>query len=131
MKKLLPLILMLVMLGAAVSQAHGQEAQSAQSFASFWAQFTAAVAKNDKEAVATMTKFPVEIGDPITRAAFLKKYPKIFNQKVRRCFAKETPVRDNQPQQGGGSYSMFCGDDIFYFERVDGKYLFAGIGVND
>jgi hypothetical protein len=131
MRKLLPLILMLVLLSAVASQVHGQEAQS---FSSFWAQFKAAVAKNDKEAVATMTKFPVDIGGQVTRAAFIKKYPEIFNQKVRRCFAKEKPVRDNQvpqSQQGGGSYSLFCGNDIFLFERVDGKYKFTGRGVND
>ena len=133
-RKLPPFILMLLLLSVVASQVHGQEAQSSQSFASFWVQFKAAVAKNDKEAVATMTKFPVDISDPITRAAFMKKYPEIFNQKVRRCFAKEKPVRDNQaPQspQRGGSYSLFCGDDIFLFERVDGKYKFTGRGVND
>ena len=134
MRKLLPLMLILLLLSAVASQVHGQEAQSTQSFSSFWAHFKAAVAKDDKEAVATMTKFPVDIGGQVTRAAFIKKYPEIFNQKVRRCFAKEKPVSDNQApqsQQGGGSYSLFCGDDIFLFERADGKYKFTGRGVND
>ena len=144
-----PLMLMVLMLGSVASQVHSQEAQSNQSFAVFWAEFKAAVAKNDKEAVAAMTKFPFELGERITRAAFIKQYNEIFSQKVRRCFTKEKPVNDYQSyldgvkeakkhsmalphaQQDRGSYSMFCGEDIFLFERVEGKYRFTGVGVND
>jgi hypothetical protein len=132
-KKLLPLMLMLLMLCALASKVHSQEAQSTQSFASFWAQFKAAVAKNDKEAVATMTQFPVDISERVTRDAFMKKYDEIFNHDVRRCFTKEKPLKDDQPpsRQGRVSYSMFCGHDIFSFELVEGKYKLTSIGFND
>ena len=126
MRKLLPLIFTLVILSATASQVHGQEAQGPQTFASFWAQFTAAVAKNDKEAVANMTKFPVLIADDLTREVFLQKYPKIFNQKARGCFAKKKPVVDKD-----GGYTLFCGDIIFVFEKVDGKYQFTSTSPND
>ena len=127
MNKLLRVLLVVLTLSAVVSQAYSEEAQKNPSFPAFWTQFKAAVAKKDKDAVAAMTKFPVEIGENVTKAAFLKKYPEIFDQKVQRCFAKEKPVRD----EARGSYSLFCGHDIFLFEKVDGKYQFTGIGEND
>ena len=120
---------MLLMLGPVASQVYSEETQTKQSFASFWVKFRAAVASNDKEAVAAMTKFPVDISANVTRDAFLEKYHEFFNQNVRRCFAKEKPVSDDQSRRGG--YNLFCGNDIFTFEKVDGEYKLTGIGVND
>ena len=123
-------LLMLFTLGALAAQGHGTEAKKDESFAAFWTQFKAAVAKGDKEAVASMTKFPVEIGENVSKAVFLKKYPEFFPRKVQACFAKAKPVADKNPQ-GGVTYSVFCGEEIFLFEQVEGKFLFTGIGVND
>jgi len=132
---------MLSILGAVASEGQGKETQSDQPFATFWAQFKAAVAKNDKEAVAEMTRFPVDVSENLTRAAFIKKYHAIFTQEVRRCFAKEKPVRDDPPppsaseaakeRQKNGTYNLFCGNDIFAFERVEGKYKLTSVGFND
>jgi hypothetical protein len=130
MKKLLGFMLLLLMLSAVAPQAHSAEAKKDDAFAAFWTQFKAAVAKNDKDAVAALTRFPVEIGENVTKAAFLKKYPEFFTRKVQGCFAKGKPVKDDSAQ-GRGSYSLFCGEEIFLFEKVDGRYLFTGIGVND
>jgi hypothetical protein len=129
MRKLRTLMSILLMLSAVASPVYGEEAQTKQSFASFWAQFRAAVANNDKEAVAAMTRFPVDISANVTRDAFLKKYREFFDQRVRRCFAKEKPVRDDESRRG--AYNLFCGEDIFTFERVDGEYKLTGIGIND
>ena len=127
---------MLLALSSIASQVHSEEAQSNQSFTAFWTEFKAAVAKNDKEAVAALTKFPFDMGEEITRAAFIKKYDEIFSQKVRRCLAKEKPINDYQSylegvkeakkhstalpqaQQDKGSYSVFCGEDIFGWAPV-------------
>ena len=122
---------MLLTLSAVAPLAHCEDAKSAQTFAAFWTQFKAAVAKKDKDAVAAMTKFPVEIGENMTKAAFLKKYPEFFGQDVQKCFAKKKPVKDDAAPGGRESYSLFCGEEIFIFEKVDGTYLFTGIGVND
>ena len=111
---------------AAGTSSQSQPVMRSQTFTSFWAEFKAAVAKGDKEAVATMTKFPFPWGEEmLTRDKFLKKYSEIFNQRTQRCFAKEKPVRD------GETYSVFCGERIYSFELVAGKYKFTEIGAND
>lgn len=130
MRKLLTLLSVFSIVVAMTLHARSEEAAKGQSFAGFWTQFKAAVAKNDKEAVASMTKFPVEIGENVSKAAFLKSYPEFFSRKVQACFAKAKPVADKNPQ-GGTTYSVFCGEEIFLFEQVGGKFLFTGIGMND
>ena len=131
MSKLFRVLLMVLALSAVIAHAYSEEAQKNQAFPAFWAQFKAAVAKKDKDAVAAMTKFPVEIGENVTKATFLKKYPEFFGQEVQKCFAKKKPVKADAAPGGRESYSLFCGEEIFIFEKVDGKYLFTGIGVND
>ncbi len=136
------------MLSVFISLAQGQQDQS-NPFASFWAEFRAAVAKNDKEAVASMTRFPFLRGEELTKDAFIRKYNKIFGRKLQKCIAKEKPVNDYQeylaavklakkhsaplpqPQQDTGSYSVFCGEEILLFEKIEGRYIFTGTGAND
>ena len=130
MRKLHTFLFVFSIFVAMTSHARSEEGPKGQSFAAFWTQFKAAVAKNDKEAVASMTKFPVEIGENVSKAAFLKKYPEFFSRKVQACFAKAKPVADKNPQ-GGVTYSVFCREEIFLFEQVEGRYFFTGIGVND
>ena len=146
MRKLLPPIVTLLMLSAVASQVQSQQAKSTQTFDSFWAQFKAAVAKNDKEAVASMTRFPFYLQKELTRGEFIKKYNAIFDRGTQRCFARSKPSSDYQAhlklvkkfpksqipkQEDTGSYSVFCGEQIYLFEIVDGKYKFTDIGVND
>jgi hypothetical protein len=124
-RKLLPSIVTVLMLSAAASEVQSQRAKGTQTFASFWVQFKAALAKNDKEAVTSMTRFPFYWGDELTRGEFIKKYNKIFDRKIQRCFAKAKPLKDRE------SYSVFCSESIYVFEKVEGKYRFTGVGVND
>jgi hypothetical protein len=124
-RRLLPSILTLLMLTAVASDVQSQQAKSPQPFAAFWAQFKAALAKNDKEAVASMTKFPFYWDTEITRGEFIKKYNEIFDRKIQRCFAKAKPIKDRE------SYSVFCGESIYVFEKVEGKYRFTAVGAND
>ena len=125
MRKLLPSILTLLMLTAVASDLQSQQATNTQTFAAFWSQFKAALVKNDKEAVASMTKFPFYWGEQLTRGEFIKKYIEIFDRKVQRCFAKAKPIKDRD------SYSVFCGESIYVFEKVEGKYRFTAVGAND
>ena len=146
MRKLLPTLLMLLMLSAVATQVQSQTANNTATFATFWAQFKAAVANNDKEAVASMTRFPFYLEAQLNKGQFIKKYSTIFDRKTQRCFAKAKPVNDYQaylklakkypssqiPQQEDtGSYSVFCGGEIFVFEKVEGKYKFTEIGADD
>ena len=79
MRKILSSTLTLLMLSAVASQAWSQQPKS-ETFAAFWAQFKAALAKSDKEAVASMTKFPFYLEKELSRAEFIKKYNVIFNR---------------------------------------------------
>ncbi|MDZ4836330.1 MAG: hypothetical protein SGJ27_21325 [Candidatus Melainabacteria bacterium] len=96
------------------------------AFAAFWVKFQAALKTNDKEAIASMTRLPYQLDSKsLDKKAFVLNCDKIFSKKVRTCLAKEKPVQDKT------SFSAFCGEEIYIFEKVNGKYLFTEIGVND
>ncbi len=92
----------------------------------FWAKFKAAVMSNDKETVASLTRLPFMIENrELAKPAFIQKFDTIFNALVKRCFAKASPVKE---QDG---FEVFCGQQIFLFAKVKGVYKFTEIGVND
>jgi hypothetical protein len=100
----------------------------AQSFAAFWVQFKAAVAKEDKAAIVEMTKFPFDDGaKQLSKEEFIKKCGAIFGKKVQSCFAKAKPVKE----KNSDAYDVFCGESMFGFEKVNGVFRFSFIGVND
>ena len=96
------------------------------SFADFWIRFKGAVVKGDKEAIAVMTKLP--FGDKqLTKANFVKQCGEIFSAKVRQCFRNAKPVKADKRD----SYSVFCGESVFVFEKGKDGYKFTDVGVND
>ena len=95
----------------------------AESFAAFWKEFQSAVAKNDQEAVAAATKLPFMAQQ--SKVDFIRDYPSYFTKEVKKCLATAKPVRDRD------SYSVFCGEEIFSFGKVNGAYKFTDIGMND
>ena len=100
----------------------------AKTFAPFWAQFKTAVANKNKEAIAAMTKFPFEyLSDSLTKADFIKKCDAIFSAKVQRCLRNAKAVKADDRD----SYSVFCGQTIFVFEKGNGGYQFTDVGEND
>jgi hypothetical protein len=103
--------------------------QRPPAFAAFWTKFQSAVAQNDKEAVAAMTKFPLTMpyGVPSikTKAQFLQRYAKIFDAATRKCFATAQPERANQKS---ARYNVFCGEAMLYeFDVVGGAYKFVSV----
>src|SRR6266849_3755055 len=65
-------------------------------FTTFWVKFKAAVARNDKAAVADMTKIPFLLdSNELDRAGFIKQYNSLFTLKMRLCFARARPSRDH------------------------------------
>ena len=99
-----------------------------ESFPTFWARFKSAVAKNDKEAVVAATHLPAIFpNNSRAKAAFLESYPSIFTKTVRKGFLSAKPVRT--PDRD--SYSVFLGEEHFYFEKVNGAYKFTDFGPND
>jgi hypothetical protein len=92
----------------------------------FWKQFQAAVVAGDRQAVATQTKLPFLLeGKNLDRAAFVAKFDQLFSPKMKGCFAKAKPM----PSEAG--FDIFCGEQIFLFEKTKTGYRFAEIGVND
>jgi hypothetical protein len=103
-----------------------QTAAPDPNFQPFWSKFKAAVAANDKEAVASMTKLPFLFDSKEqTRAAFLKIYPQLFDLKVRKCFPGAKVLKE------GDVYEVFCAKRIFYFGNVDGRYMFTEFAADN
>jgi len=98
-------------------------------FDPFWVKFQTALKNNDKEAIASMTKLPYQSYKwnmkSMDKKAFIAYCAELFPKKTRDCLFKQKPVKDKD------SYSAFCGEDIFIFEKVNGTYLFTEVGVND
>ena len=117
----------LLMLGVALQMSsHDRTSRVDPEFTTFWVKFKAAVARNDKSAVADMTKLPFLLDSKeLDRAGFIRKYNSLFTPKMRRCLARARPSRDQY------STEIFCGQQIFLFAKVGGVYKFTEIGVND
>jgi hypothetical protein len=115
------LLIVLVLSISAVGQTNNK------TFNAFWKSFKTAIAKNDKQAVADMTKLPFMIeGVNEDRAGFLKHYNSLFTRKMKRCIATAKPLKEQE------YYEIFCGEQIFLFSKdADGKYKFSEIGAND
>ena len=98
-----------------------------REFNLFWSQFKRAIARNDKQAVADLTRLPFMLdGKNEDRAGFLKHYNSLFSRKMRRCIGTAKPLKEDD------YYEIFCGEQIFLFAKDgDGKYKFTEIGAND
>ncbi|MBK7747466.1 MAG: hypothetical protein IPP57_14340 [Candidatus Obscuribacter sp.] len=96
------------------------------SFDAFFVKFKASVVKRDKAAVASMTKLPYLLDTKqLNKEQFIAKYDQLFPKATVKCFAKAKAIADQ------GSYLVFCGDDIYYFNKEKGTWQFTEIGVND
>jgi len=124
MKRLILAALLLVLSNGSGFAQNNQKVDEAGL--QFWAKFKAAVAANDKEVVASMTRLPFLLqGKKLSKAAFIQKFGVLFDARVKRCFAKARLVKEND------GFEVFCGQQIFLFEKVNGAYKFTEIGVND
>lgn len=117
------IVLTLIAMNATIAQTSSKP----ESFVSFWKTFRAAIARNDKQAVADLTKLPFLFDSKERdRAGFLRIYGQLFTRKIRRCMATAKTTRE------GENYDVFCGELIFYFGKdTDGKYKLLEFGVND
>ncbi len=120
-------ILMTIAVGAiAFSSAGATTKPLDKDFLAFWSGFKGALQKNDKAALASMTKLPYVLEEKkLDRAAFIAQSGKIFPTTIRKCLLREKPVADKD------SVFVFCGEAIYVFAKDQGKYKFTEIGVND
>ena len=71
--------------------------QTDPSLQTFWAKFKLAVTKGDKESIAAMSQFPIEMpyGFPAikTKAQLIKRYRELFTVQAdaKKCFAAAQP----------------------------------------
>jgi hypothetical protein len=86
-------------------------------FRKIFAEFKAAVARNDAQSVAELTQLPF-LFDSKSRdsAGFQKIFPQLFNAKVRACFATAKAVIEQD------AHVVNCVRYIFYFRDVNGRY---------
>jgi hypothetical protein len=103
-------------------------AAPADGFAAFWPTFAAAAAKDDSKALAPMVALGPGLGD--NGGSFARFHAANLGSAPRRCLAKAKPLRDVDPQ-GGVSYSAFCGEVIYVFSRVGGRWMLTDLGAND
>jgi hypothetical protein len=100
--------------------------QNNKEFAAFFSRFRAAVVRNDKQTVASMTRFPFLFDNKErSRDEFIKIHSQLFNSKVRKCFVRAKPLPE------GENYDVFCAGLIFYFGKVDGEYRFLEFSPDD
>lgn len=111
-----------------------ENAAATPAMKQFWSKFQNAVAKNDKDAVAAMSKFPLLMpyGVPSikTRAQLIRRYGEIFDAETRNCFATARPQVDDAKAK---KFSINCGEAMMYwFEFSGGTYKFVSVdNVNE
>lgn len=92
-------------------------AAAQDDWAEFWPRFRAAVVGGDRKTVLSLSDSPQMPAD----------YAALFRTRSKkRCFARAKPVRDE-----GGGYSVFCGEQGYYFKKVGGKFRFTDSFAND
>ncbi len=106
-------------------------AQTDPSIETFWARFKAAVIKGNKESIAAMSQFPIDMpyGVPSikTKPQLLKRYRDLFNTQANaaKCFAAAKPEVD-APNKN--RFTVACKDEagnevvIYGFVRTRGVW---------
>ncbi len=104
------------------------------SIDTFWAKFTAAVIKGNKEAVSTMCQFPITMPYRVTtirtKAQLMRRYRALFNDQTdaAKCFAEAKPEVDPSNRN---AFTIACkdrwgADNISYgFVRKRGVWMLS------
>ena len=97
-----------------------------KDFDAFWHKFQLAIDKKDKTAIAAMTRCPFLFqSKQLTQQQLAAQIEKVFPPKVRSCIVKQKPIVQN------GSHFVMCGDLIYTFSKVNGRYMLTDIDAND
>jgi hypothetical protein len=136
MKKLVCFFTFTFCFAAGIFEVSGQRltAKNEGAADTFWAKFQAAVAKQDIEAVASSTKFPLSMPYGVrsikSREELKRRFARIFDPETRKCFATTRPNFDEGRKD---RFSISCGEAMMYwFELVKGQYRFSAVdNVNE
>ncbi len=121
-------VFLLLIVSCSTGVGLAQTPKTDPEFTAFLTKFRAAISRNDKEAVASMTKLPfLYDSKERNREDFIRIYPQLFTPKIRRCLASAKPLKE------GENYDLFCGQLIFYLGKdgATGEYKLLEFGVND
>lgn len=136
MKRTFILSLLLSLSATALETTAIGSRQGGASFDVFWQKFKTAVISGNKAAVASMSKFPVEMSYGIpsirNRAQMLRRYREVFKEQTdaAQCFNKKTPEVDPQEPK---RYSVACPDAggsevvLYWFQRTRWGWKFVGL----
>ncbi len=97
-----------------------------EAFIAFYEKFREAVAKKEKNAVATMTRFPFS-SDVKNKKDLMKLYDDVFNETLLEAITTMTEV----VAEPDGTMSMRQGDYSYIFVKVKDEYKFASVGANE
>jgi hypothetical protein len=97
-----------------------------EAFIAFYEKFREAVAKKDKNAVATMTRFPFS-SDVKNKKDLMKFYDDVFNETLLQAINTMSEV----VAEPDGTVSMRHGDYSYIFVKVKDEYKFASVGANE
>jgi hypothetical protein len=103
-------------------------AKPADGFAAFWSAFSAAAAKDDAKALASMVVMGPGLGDGGT--SFAKLHREYLGPVARRCLIKAKPLEQDDGQ-GAPTYEAFCGQIIYVFSKPAGAWKLTDLGSND
>jgi len=102
--------------------------QADADFQVFWEKFKAAVIKVDKNAVASLSKYPLGMSYGIrsvkSKTELVRRYKEVFNQQTdaAKCFATKVPEKDpSNPRL----FTIVCpneaGDEVVAYQFMRGK----------
>ena len=109
---------------------------AADSTDTFWQSFKTAVSKADVEAIARLSKFPLEMSYGIpaikTKAQLTRRYKQVFKEQTdaAACFAKAKPVIDAENSK---HFTVACPDAagnevvIYHFRQTATGWKFTGL----
>lgn len=136
MKRTIILSLFLLLSATALATTSGGAWRQDDSVNVFWQKFKTAVIQGNKAAVASMSKFPVEMSYGIAsiknRAQMLRRYREVFKQQAdaAKCFSTKQPEMDAQNTK---LFTVACPDIagnevvIYSFERTRAGWKFVGL----
>jgi hypothetical protein len=138
MKKITVLCLSLLLSGIALAGASGKAARrpSDDSIKVFWQKFKAAVSAKEVEAVASLSKFPIEMSYGIAsirnKAQLRRRYREVFNEQTdaAKCFATAQPEIDTTNRR---RFTVACPDAagnevvIYHFLQTRSVWKFTGL----
>ena len=109
---------------------------AADSTDTFWQSFKTAVSKADVEAIARLSKFPLEMSYGIpaikTKAQLTRRYKQVFKEQTdaAACFAKAKPEIDAENSK---HFTVACPDAagnevvIYHFRETATGWKFTGL----